>query len=261
MKSSLAIVVQSCDKYDDLWDGFYTLFFKYWKNCSYPIYHITETKTCAFPGVTTINTKEVSKWSDMLKNGLEKVNEDYVLYLLEDYFLIKPVDENRIEKAVEILQKENAACLRLVPVPGPDKNFKDYTDIGEISKNAAYSLSTQASIWNKSILHNIILPNETGWEFECNGSLRVKETSEVFLGVKAHSKTVETGNYPYTYCCTAVYKGKWMREAVELCKKENITIDKNKRKIESKFENYYRYNYANSSNFSKIILDFIKSKL
>ncbi|MES2838455.1 MAG: hypothetical protein V4667_13085 [Bacteroidota bacterium] len=261
MKSNLAIVVQSCDKYDDLWNGFYTLFFRYWKNCSYPIYHITETKTCSYPGVITINTQNVTTWSDMLKYGLEKIKEDYVLYLLEDYFLIKPIDETRIEKAVEIVKKENAACLRLVPVPGPDRDFKDYTDIGEISKNSAYSLSTQASIWNKNILENFILKGETGWQFENQGSQRAKNISEVFLGIKSHSKTVETGNYPYTYCCTAVYKGKWMREAIDLCKKENITINTTIRPIETRFENFYRHNYSKSPQIIKQILDIVKSKL
>lgn len=261
MKSSFAIVVQSCDKYDDLWEGFYTLFFRYWKNCSFPIYHITETKTCSFAGVTTINTGNVTKWSNMLKYGLEKIEEEYVLYLLEDYYLIKQVDENRIEEALKIVQKENAACLRLVPVPGPDKDYKNYSDIGEISKEAAYSLCTQASIWNKNILQNFIVNGETGWQFEIDGSLRAKNSKEVFLGIKAHSKSVETGNYPYTYCCTAVYKGKWMREAIELCKKENIKINTDIRKVETKFENYYRHNYAISSKLTKRILDIIKFRL
>ncbi len=43
--SELAILVCSCDKYADVWEPFFKLFFKFWPDCPYPIYLLSNYLT------------------------------------------------------------------------------------------------------------------------------------------------------------------------------------------------------------------------
>ena len=38
IKNKFAILIVSCDKYSDLWDPFFKLFFKFWPDCPFNIY-------------------------------------------------------------------------------------------------------------------------------------------------------------------------------------------------------------------------------
>ena len=42
--SQYAVVVSSCDAYSDAWKPFFKLFFKYWSDCPFPIYLVTNTR-------------------------------------------------------------------------------------------------------------------------------------------------------------------------------------------------------------------------
>lgn len=44
--NNCAILLSTCDKYEDAWLPFFTLFKTYWKECTFPIYLNTETKRC-----------------------------------------------------------------------------------------------------------------------------------------------------------------------------------------------------------------------
>lgn len=245
MAPDLAVVVMTCDKYSDVWNPFYTLLFRYWKDCPFTIYNISENKKVNNDKVISISTGEITDWGAMLIYGLTQIKEKYILYLQEDYLLLKPANTKRIEELVNILEKEHAAYIRIFPSPPPDSNstYKNYSDIGIIAKNSAYSICTQATIWNKEILKNFIVPKDLPWEFEINGSQRAHLIKEPFLSLKRHGKgKLEEGDYPYTYFCTAVLKGKWMRGAIKLCKKENIPLDLNARKVESRIDIFKKKN-------------------
>ena len=57
------------------------------------------------------------------------------------------------------------------------------------------------------------------------------------------NKKLEEQNYAFTYLCTAVIQGKWNRNAVKLCKRENIKLDLNYRKQQTILEEFYYYYY------------------
>jgi hypothetical protein len=70
-------------------------------------------------------------WSTGFGAKLERVEEPYVLVLLEDYLLSAPVETARIERLVGYMQRRGAACMRLMPVPGPPASLPDFPDAGE----------------------------------------------------------------------------------------------------------------------------------
>jgi hypothetical protein len=155
-----------------------------------------------------------------------------VIVLIEDYLLTQHIDTTVIAELITYMQDEGAGCLRLYQCPGPDLPCPDNPLVGEISKGADYRLSLQAAIWDKQILLELLREGESAWELELNGTKRTNALAAPFLCV--------AGDSPIPYFCTGVVKGKWVREAVELCKKEGIEIDLNARSMQTPVDIFLR---------------------
>ncbi|MCL5666518.1 MAG: hypothetical protein M1383_02000 [Patescibacteria group bacterium] len=223
----LAIVVSSCDAYSDVWPAFFTLFFRYWPDCPYQVYLIGNKQSWPDTRIKTILINPDRRWSDNLRAALDQVREKYILYMQEDYLLQAKVDANKISQLFNFVIQEKAACLRLQPTPGPDLPYQNNPEIGEISKTEDYRVSLQAAIWDKQAMLSLLADGEDGWQMEFEGTKRSRQVPMKFLSVKRDVPR------PLPYFCTAVLKGKWMRQAVEFCRKENIAIDTGKRPVRS----------------------------
>ncbi len=57
---NVSIVVLSCDIYSVFWDWFFACKKRYWKDCRYPTYLVTETKTCKYCQTININYTSVA---------------------------------------------------------------------------------------------------------------------------------------------------------------------------------------------------------
>ncbi|MBN1679715.1 MAG: hypothetical protein JW966_05450 [Anaerolineae bacterium] len=225
--SQLAVFVMSCDAYADLWSPFFSLFFKYWPACPYPVYLLANHLDYSDERVTTIKVGDDINWAHTFSRGLQAVPEPYVLLLLEDYLFEAPVDSARIEALFDYMREKNAAYLRLRPSPPPDMACPDNDDVGEISKGAAYRLTTQAGLWDRQILLSLVKEGETPWQFEIEGSRRTDELDRPFLSIR---KGISWPIKYYWY--TAVFRGAWCRDAVRMCKREGIDVDLSSRQLE-----------------------------
>jgi hypothetical protein len=241
----LAVLVMSCDAFDDVWQPFFLLFQKYWADCPFPKYICTDAKPTKQEGFIDLTPGKNLAWSYRLKYALQQIPQRYVLFLQDDFFLIKNADNQRLIKYLQIIKQEQAGILRVFPIPAPDLPFKDYEDIGLVAKSVPYRVSCQAAIWDKEVLLQIINENENIWQFEIEGTKRSDEIEKPFLSVYEDKMgtPLEHGNYAYTYFCTAVLKGKWMRGAVKLCEQEGIVLDLERRRVETWWEENRRYLY------------------
>jgi len=263
MKSpkNLAILVQSCDSFSDLWNPFFSFLFKNWPDCPYNIYLTTNELVFNHHKVITINTDTLSTWSERLSIAVELIQEDYVLLLLEDYFIYKPVNTSMIESLISTASENDSAYFKIACFPPkydelwPNKPFKNYSNIAEILPGAKYRVDTQIALWNKKALSELILKKESIWQFEINASVRSVSIDKPFL-MLIGDKTIKYVHGPVTYYCTAVSRGKWMRGAIKLCKKEGISIDISKRKTETLFENIYRSFYISLPLFLRKLIDY-----
>lgn len=232
MSNDMAVLVVSCDKYQDLWKPFFTLFFRYWQNCPYPVYLGSNRLTYTDSRVKMITVGDDKDWSSGFRKMLEQIPHHYVIVLLEDYLLYKPVDTDKIRELVSYMKRRGAGVLRLFPCPGPDMPSQDNPEVGEICKGADYRVSMQAAIWDRQILCSLLHDGESAWNFEMVGSIRSDELEVPFLSVNKDS----VKQPPIPYFCTAVVKGKWLRDAVNLCRKEGIEIDLSVRPCETHFD-------------------------
>lgn len=115
-----AILVNSCDAYEDVWEPFFTLFQIMWKDCEYPIYLNTESKSYKSEQlkIQPVNlpskyAKKIS-WSKRLRLAIEQIDAEYILMLLEDFFLMSPVRGDVIKTCIKELDKDDTAvCIRM----------------------------------------------------------------------------------------------------------------------------------------------------
>jgi hypothetical protein len=228
-----AVVIPSCDGYEDAWRPFFTSFYKYWLDCPFPVYLITEKKSAPDNRVKVLNLGVDHGWANNMKIALERIPEKFFIYFLEDVFLSKKVDTERILKLLEITNRDKISCLRLHPSPGPDVPHEEYSELGVIGQNAPYRVSTMSAIWDKNAFLRLLKPGENAWNMEFNGTKRSWEMNETFLSVWQESPAIE-------YFATAIKKGRWQYDAVKFCEKEGIDVDYSKRGIESKSEYIHR---------------------
>ena len=224
----VSVLVVSCDAYSDLWGPFFTLFFRYWPDCPYPLYLGTNELAYDDSRVTTIRTGPDRDWAAGLRSMLAALPSRHAIVLLEDYLLTEPVDTARICELVRVAQARDAACLRLVPVPGAQGELADEPGVGDLAAGVDYRVSLQAAIWNRDVLAALVRVGESPWGLEVDGSRRSVALDQPFLSVVADAQ------WPLRYFVTGVVRGRWLREAVDLLRREGIEPDLTVRPIESR---------------------------
>ncbi len=266
---NIAVFVSSCDRYSDLWDGFYQLFFKYWPDCQLPVYHVSDSRKFAHPKVTSICPGQPGKrytWSGLTKWALEQISEEYILFILDDYFLIRPVDTALLEQCFEAMKREKASYLRLTPNPPPAAPLGAYPHIGVLPKNAPWRTSLQLALWKKEALWQLLDERENQWEYEHQSVQRADRTDDVYLGLALDArspnwqKNYEKAYYPILHY-NATHMGKWDRQALAFCRKKKVSIDCSTRPVENAWAGFYKKYYTKKSVLIDHLLDFINHRI
>ncbi len=257
--SNTCVLISSCDKYSDLWDPFFHFFEKHWPACPYPVYLATNHKTYQRKQVQQVFSGLNGTWSEETQLVLNQLPYNYIIYLQDDYFILKPVDQRMVDRLLEKIKQHNAAYLRLFPAPGPDAAFND-EELGLISNDAPYRSSLQGAIWQKEAFVALLDKKENQWQFETNGGLR--SAAYLFLSLKPQQGSFKYHTYPISYYyLTAVIRGKWRREAAALCKKEGVVLDTAYRPVETYGEVLYQKVYQALPLMFKKTADYLSGKL
>jgi hypothetical protein len=223
--SGAGVLVVSCDQYSDVWGPFFTLFWRYWPDCPYPVYLGANFRTSTDPRVQSILVGPDLGWSHNLLKMLNTLPHSELVLLQEDFLLSAPVDTPRLRELIAYAEQRGVACLRLMPIPGPGRGCEDREDLGELLKGSEYRVSLQASWWNKRVLTCLVREGETAGQFEVRGSMRSADLPEPFLSLR------EGIGYPLNYFTTAVVRGRWEPAAVKFCRREGIPVDLRARPI------------------------------
>jgi hypothetical protein len=211
-----SILVPSCDAYFDLWLPFFTLFWRYWADCPFAVYLGCNQKAFTFPGVEVIHANHGANWTNRVREQVSAVPTPYVLLMLEDFFLRKPVSTEDILRKLSTLEDLEGHVLRLVRRPGPTEPVSRHGGVGAIAPGAPYRVSTQAAIWRKETLLALMRDSESIWQFEIEGTKRSRSYTAGFYGV---------WNDQLPYGHHVVEKGKWFRQEAAWGKQANIGCD------------------------------------
>ena len=109
MNISIPLIVSSCDKCSDLWQPFFWLVRKYWTNFNKKVYLCSDSKSFSYEGLNIICPLKMpseSTWSENLIALLKGMDEEYVLLMLEDFWLKEKVDEAQLYQCEKIIKND-----------------------------------------------------------------------------------------------------------------------------------------------------------
>lgn len=231
----MKILVLSCDKYSYLWPTFFTLLDKYYPN--HPeVYLSTEQKKCKY--CKTINTKS-EVWTDRYQNALRQIPDDYVLVLLEDFFIRQPVDEKRINESLELMKKNKkiAVCnFELQYRKGIENAYPGY----DVQKNnQVYLNSCQPSLWNKEILIDRLEKSQDAWAWETSVINSpylhlINNTGKYIIDIGYRHQSIKGDGWGVT-------RGRLSQECQDFLKTEGLEIKKHKLSIITPYYNVLNY--------------------
>lgn len=210
--NQLSVLIISCDLYADIWPSFFSLFWKYWLDCPYPVYLGSNFKQFDHPKLHTLKIGADEDWARSAQRMIKGIDSEYVLVLLEDFFFFRSVDTNRVDSLFRALIDLNGAYLRLKPFPRPDNIVPAHSDLGLIEPGAPYRVALQAAIWKKEVFLRLLKFGETPWQMELHGTVRSERMSERFYSVWK----------PAIYYRPGVTLGKWTPDALRHLQRENI---------------------------------------
>lgn len=202
-KKKCALVVSTCDDYETSWYPYFELIKKYWENHPLNIYLNTETKKYTDEQLNVINVICENKnctWSERLYNCLLQVEEEYIFFSLEDFFLLGSVKDDAIERCLKWMEEDmEIAVCRLMP-SNLDKLIKTekYNEFRVAGDDIPFRLDTQFALWRKKDLLSFIDLRENPWQFESEGTKRIIGTKKIFLW--CYSSVAEDNSisaYPY----------------------------------------------------------------
>lgn len=164
-------------------------------------------------------------WSDGLKRFLGSLDEDYIILLLTDYWMCRTVDVRGVSACYEYMRghpevlRIDLTADRLYAGGMFDVESWGCYDIIETPDSTPYQFSTQAGIWNRKTLVELIEPNKTPWEVE------------LYTPIPNNIRVLGTRQYPVRYA-NAILKGKIDFPQLQLIPEEHRNIVMNMIPIE-----------------------------
>ncbi len=220
------VLISSCDSYSDAWSPFFTLFDRYWPDCDWPVFLLSNFETWPSDRIHPLAIGEDHSWSTNLRIALEELQPRSIIYLQEDYFLQNPVDMQRLSELNDFALENGVGYVRLAGSPDPDLAFENPFGLGELSRETKFRCSLQGAWWDTDVLLKLLVDDETGWDMEMKGTERAKALPQPFLGVNSDAPLVD---YIFE---TAILKGRWMPQALRLCRQEGIELDLSRRPVQ-----------------------------
>lgn len=213
----MKICVLSCDKNEDLFYPFKHCLEKYYPDHPEVVYF---TESISNPYYKTISIPhDLSEWTAAVVNFLMRVNDDRILLMIDDIFIRRPVDSERIDQTALFLTGNNIACF----------NFErswDTSDEPSIIKGwnkrkhgSQYEVSLMCGLWDKSKLINVLSQQLSDpWAVEYN-----QPTCGYDYYINAGDPLIDWGYKTFQHC--GVIKGKWAHEIVPFFLQEGIDMN------------------------------------
>jgi hypothetical protein len=233
----MIIAVSSCWAYRDAWKPFFELFRRFWPDCRYPVYLLTDRFDNSISDVEPFIAD--GSWGQLLAKFAQNHRETSILLLLEDYFFNAPVQSDAIEEALDIMKTWDALACRLYPHPGANQSVEWSETWGLISREEDYRISCMAGIWKPIVLHTLASQFDTPWAFEVQGTALTQRYAGDIYSWKRSCKP-----WPLDYPWTGILRGQWNPEATRLFETLKMDVDLSQRPISEELPREYVNHYA-----------------
>lgn len=96
-------------------------------------------------------------WSRWIADYLKKLDDEYVIFSLDDYLISGPINKEAFEEAVNMKMDSVKLC------------------VNTLEEHLGYPITTQYTIWKREVLIRIMELTLDPWDFEVRGSKLFRE--------------------------------------------------------------------------------------
>lgn len=162
-----SLVILSNYKYEDLWP----ISIHYLKNNWPEIYantfivtdnvkekHLHDIKTIVVP---------TDSFSQRVFYALKEIESDFIVLILDDYFITKRINNEKIDVIVKFMDGNNVDYVRLFEIPKQKKKkMIPNMELYKLDLDTNYAINLQPGVWRKSSLSKISEEDMNPWQFE-----------------------------------------------------------------------------------------------
>jgi hypothetical protein len=182
-QKDVAVLVVSCDRFQDLWHPFFTCFFKYWPDCPFAVYLGSNLARYEHVQVRPILVGKDLDYSSNLLAMIDLIEQEWIITWIEDRALAAKVNTERVAGMIRRAQEQGAGYLKLI-ANHPFATAADASgEFGEIARHTPYRVSVTVALWHKPALLALLRRGESAWELERNGSERSNHLDAKFLSL------------------------------------------------------------------------------
>ena len=199
----------------------------------------SDVESSDYPGHKFLKYNNQDPYYKQYLDCLSHVNEDFVIYMQEDFFLYDSVDVKKIQEYVDFLKKnDDYSFVRLIRCGYVEdtRTAKDIdnhveSDLYDVNIDSTDSFSMQPTLWRKDKIAELYSHVKSVKWFEAQHWFDgCKELNT--KGVMTYNGEEKRGRYHYDsnvfpYTCTGITKGRWNMETysdflTEMFKKHSI---------------------------------------
>lgn len=215
----MKLLVLSCDKNTELFEPFRHCLEKYYPTHPDVIYMTNKVDN---PYYKTIHEDyPLFAWTKGVSQCLKQIEDDKILLMIDDCFIRREVDTDRIRYAEEHLSG-NIALMNFEKSWDSEDTETDLIGFKKRKKGAKYAISIMCGLWDKSKLLEVIKPITNPWDVEYN-----QNQCGYDYYINSGDYIIDWGYRTFTPC--NVVKGLWTESCKEFLESEGLTVDYSKK--------------------------------
>lgn len=213
LKDKMTIIINTCDKFKDIWHPNIELLNTYWADREVKTFLVTDLNTdIVFDNVNILSAGVNKELPDRIKFSLNYIDTEYIFLTLEDYFLIKNVENRDFNKLIRIMEDDQIDYIRLFPIPKHSGKYTNYDSIFKIDLNGNYKVNLYPGLWRKSFLEKTLNNSLNAWQYEVSLTKTARESNARCLMTKGNEFVFIDG----------VRKGKFLHKSYKYLKKKEL---------------------------------------
>lgn len=191
---SLAVIVQTCDRYEPYWAGFLHFMERHWDHSiDAKIYLCNEEKDTSLPNWCTQIKTGSGTFVQNLKSSLDSVGEEHVFLMLEDFWPIAPMKKRLFESLYEAFTGLDLDALQVSNYTPyyklrPTEKRVEGQRLLEFESDSEWLFNLQARFWKSEVLVRCLIEPEIS-EREVSSAITAEMASDSFVrdnfGLKA----------------------------------------------------------------------------
>ena len=215
LAKKITLLIHSCNAYSDLWDGQIALLDRNWGDRGIRTIILTDENSQKYNYENTeiICAGKGKEITERLSFVLPIIDTEYVFVTLDDYYLLNPVDNSRIQYLLDQMEEHNLDYIRLFSSP-PSKDLmgEELYKIHMEEKKSSYYINLYAGIWRKSFIEKTIVQKLNAWQYE---------VSLTPLAIRYGANCAMTYGKEYIFL-DVVRKGKLLHKAARYFKSDPV---------------------------------------